>query len=148
MRGANPSATRDEVNELIAEFDENKDGEIQLDEFLVMMGSLFGIASVEEQKAKGDRASTALKKSWRRRQSGHPNLLQSLEQMKTATDDYVNNRQKAYINIGGSCWLFTLLLCHASWSIMLTVVVHRYRRLLSRSRVARRVLYLRVGHLR
>ena len=37
-----PGASRAFVDELISEFDENGDGQIQLDEFLVMMGKLLG----------------------------------------------------------------------------------------------------------
>ena len=40
LREANPAVTRERVDALIRDFDENGDGEIQLDEFLVMMSAL------------------------------------------------------------------------------------------------------------
>ena len=48
MRQIAPQVSRGEVDKLIVEFDENGDGQIQLDEFLVMMGRISRVGSISD----------------------------------------------------------------------------------------------------
>ena len=113
MQGIKPTVTRAQVDKLIAEFDENGDGEIQLDEFLVMMGRIFetvsGGADEVVDLAKPRKAGTATTFT-------AENLLGSLKLMRQASSTTIlgrsvedadqhagapRKRQMIYVNVGG-----------------------------------------------
>lgn len=107
MQAVKPTATRGQVNQLIAEFDENGDGEIQLDEFVVMMGRLFAAAHADtsdQSLAASTPRGSALKSSKQMKSSG--NLLASLSKMANNVESSVPKEDPpdyvlVYLNIGG-----------------------------------------------
>ena len=103
MQAVKPMATREQVLKLIATFDQNGDGEIQLDEFVVMMGRLFAVTYDATTSASG--GGVAPKVSSKQRKAS-ANFIDSLSKMSNSVDPAALKEEgvdfiSTYINIGG-----------------------------------------------
>ena len=110
-----PTATKEQVNKFIEIFDDSRDGQIQLDEFLVMMGNLNG--GVSSTPSKDDTEADMHKRAALKRLSRSDEFA-NLRRVKSQAmglgemlnnvsgvqrnDRHIGPRQKTvYINIGG-----------------------------------------------